>query len=220
MSTTEAHRVLITGAAGFIGSNFISVAVKAGMSVCAIDVEENPEVVDDVYWQTVDLLDADGLRKVFATFRPDVVVHLGARTDLDNTVGLSAYAANTDGVSNVIAAIRATGSVGRVIWASTRLVFAIDHKPLSDWDYKPSTQYGVSKVVGEILVRESLSQLPLSTIVRPTSIWGPGFREPYRPFFRAVLSGRYVHSGAAGSVQDVRLCRKYLSPAPRTGNCH
>jgi GlcNAc-P-P-Und epimerase len=184
---------LITGAAGFIGGNLVAAGVKAGMSVCAIDVRQKPAAMDGVSWRTVDLLDADALKRVFTAFRPDAVVHLGARTELDETVGLAAYLANTEGVGNVIAAVQATGSVSRVIWASTRRVFAIDHEPRSPWDYKPSTQYGVSKVVGEVLVCEALPRLPLSTIVRPTSIWGPGFEEPYHPFFKAVLSGRYVH---------------------------
>jgi nucleoside-diphosphate-sugar epimerase len=33
--------------------------------------------------------------------------------------------------------------------------------------------------------------------VRPTSIWGPGFEEPYRGFFLALARGRYVHPGGA-----------------------
>ena len=38
------------------------------------------------------------------------------------------------------------------------------------------------------------SALPCWTIARPTSIWGPYFGTPYRAFFSAVLSQRYLHA--------------------------
>jgi GlcNAc-P-P-Und epimerase len=44
-------------------------------------------------------------------------------------------------------------------------------------------------------VRERPPVVPWA-LVRPTSIWGPWFREPYRNFFDYVLKGRYFHIGA------------------------
>jgi nucleoside-diphosphate-sugar epimerase len=73
------------------------------------------------------------------------------------------------------------------------LVCRNGYTPVSDTDYCPNTLYGTSKVEGERLVRSNTS-LPW-VIVRPTSIWGPWFGEPYRSFFAAVFAGRYVHPG-------------------------
>jgi nucleoside-diphosphate-sugar epimerase len=199
------RRLLVTGAAGFIGSNLVLEAARAGWQVTGLDLRPDPGPARLRPWlpgtpptegtvrlERIDLLDRDALIETVRTVAPHGVVHLGARTDLDNTVGLDAYAANTTGVQNMMDAVRAAG-VERVLWASSRLVFAIDHRPRSSDDYKPSTQYGVSKVAGELLVRGALADLPHSIIVRPTSIWGPGFGEPYHAFFRTVLAGRYVH---------------------------
>jgi nucleoside-diphosphate-sugar epimerase len=61
-------------------------------------------------------------------------------------------------------------------------------------DYKPHTVYGESKVKTEIIVK-SMSKKYTSAIIRPTSIWGPWFGEPYSDFFDVVLSKKYIHVG-------------------------
>jgi len=137
------------------------------------------------------LRDTDGVRRALDDFRPDVVFHLGARTDLHGN-GLADYDANTTGVTNVIEAVASLGGDVRTIYASSRLVFAIDHQPSHDYDYRPSTVYGESKIAGEKIVRETADLAGHWCIVRPTSIWGPWFGVPYRDFFDSVRSGRYV----------------------------
>ena len=50
---------------------------------------------------------------------------------------------------------------------------------------EPDTDYGLSKLKGEQLLQQSnLSDRVQLTILRPTSIWGPWFGEPYNNFFR------------------------------------
>tara|TARA_R100000365_G_C2747960_1_gene78495 strand:+ start:2047 stop:2640 length:594 start_codon:yes stop_codon:yes gene_type:complete len=58
-------------------------------------------------------------------------------------------------------------------------------------DYRPSTAYGESKIVGEQIVFDHASEAGSWSIVRPTSIWGPWFDVPYRDFFDMVAKGRY-----------------------------
>ena len=50
-------------------------------------------------------------------------------------------------------------------------------------------------------MRKWRENMPVCSIVRPTSIWGPWFGEPYRNFFDIVLSGRYVRIGKRSSTK-------------------
>ena len=105
-----------------------------------------------------------------ATYKPDFVLHMAARTDLEETHDITGYAANIDGVTNVIEAVRKAGSVKRSVFASTRLISKIGYIPESEVDYRPTTLYGESKVLGEKLVRQAGRDLGHWVIVRPTSI--------------------------------------------------
>ena len=141
-------------------------------------------------------MDGDALRSIFASFRPELVIHLAAKTVLDERANLTHFAANIQGVQNMIDAIQSAGSVERTFFASSRLVCRLGYMPKGDIDYQPSTLYGLSKVRGEQLVRAAPSGLGTWTILRPTGIWGPWFGAPYRDFFNSIRHGRYVHPPA------------------------
>ena len=146
----------------------------------------------DVTGRECSLLDDQLLRREVSGFRPDLVIHLGARTDLRGSTA-SDYAANSIGVENLIAAIEQVGADVHTVYASSRRVFAIGHSPRSTFDYKPSTPYGASKIEGERIVRDRGQRAGTLTIVRLTSIGGPWYGTPYRDFFDMIASGRYVN---------------------------
>ncbi len=143
------------------------------------------------YWKKGDVCDANALRAAVAQFRPDVILHVAARTDLEGK-GIEDYSSNTTGVENMIAAARSLTCLDRIVFFSSMLVCDIHYTPRHDTDYRPTTLYGKSKVHGEELVRAvPQSELPW-VLVRPTSIWGPWFGPPYRNFFEAVRVGWFV----------------------------
>src|SRR5438067_6624986 len=104
--------------------------------------------------------------------RPEAVVHLAARTDLDQKRDLAGYAANIEGVGNLVAALRGTPSVRRAIYTSSQLVCKVGYVPMSDDDYRPNTKYGESKVWTEKIVRREDGGGVEWCLVRPTTVWG------------------------------------------------
>lgn len=188
----EQHRYLVTGGSGFIGTNLVEAFRSEGHAVLNADVRPPMHPLHQKLWVSADLVNVDSLNTVFRDFSPTHVFHLGARTDLLGK-SLSDYAANTDGVSNIVRAARTCPSVRRVIYCSSRLVCKIGYQPNSATDYCPTTAYGESKVQGEKIVRDAALSEHEWTIVRPTSLWGPWFGIPYRTFFDLVKKGRYVH---------------------------
>ena len=186
-------RVVVTGGSGFIGTNLIERFAARGAQLLNLDIRPPRNSEHSSYWKNVDLVDASALCSSIHDFQPDVILHMGARTDLDG-MSVSDYSANTIGVSNLLAAVEGLGSLRRLIFASSRLVCRIGYRPLDEFDYCPTTPYGESKVIGEKLVRKSAGKIPCPwLVVRPTSIWGPWFDIPYKTFFMTIAKGRYFH---------------------------
>lgn len=189
----QAQRVLVTGGSGFIGTNVVDALLSDARVVLNVDIAPPKAAAHRASWQQTDILDAGALRKAFMSFRPDLVFHLAAKTVLNERTDLTHYAANIEGVQNVIDAVQAAGSVERTFFASSRLVSRLGYVAHDDFDYQPSTLYGLSKVRGEQLVLAAPAALGTWSILRPTGIWGPWFGVPYRDFFRSIERGRYVH---------------------------
>ncbi|MCD6354997.1 MAG: NAD(P)-dependent oxidoreductase, partial [Prolixibacteraceae bacterium] len=101
---------------------------------------------------------------------------------------------NTLGTKNIIICANKIKNTKRVIYASSMLVCEIGYTPQSYSDYKPSTFYGRSKVQMEEIIKKTPQKYDW-TIIRPTSIWGPGFGVPYRNFFDMVIKKQYFHIG-------------------------
>jgi nucleoside-diphosphate-sugar epimerase len=142
-----------------------------------------------------DILDLDKLCSIVSRYQPDIVVHLAARTDLDENEDLEGYAANSRGTKNLVQAIVNAGSVSRALFTSSQLVCRVGYIPRSDTDYKPSNLYGESKVLTEKVVRESRLSSITWCILRPTTIWGEGMSAHYQRFLGMVKNGRFVHIG-------------------------
>jgi nucleoside-diphosphate-sugar epimerase len=188
-------RIAITGASGFIGTNLIQFYVGRGYKVINVDIIPPINKEHLKYWRKADILDKNALWKEISDFAPQYLIHMAARTDLDETVDVSGYSVNTTGVNNIIDAINDVGGVKRTIFTSSMLVCQRDHIPENYDDYMPSTLYGKSKVIGEQIVKNTKNIMSEWIIIRPTSIWGPWFGEPYGKFFELILNGKYVHPG-------------------------
>lgn len=205
------EKLLITGGSGFIGTNLIEKLQKEGKyELMSIDIAAPKIESHKNIWKQVDLRNADEVLEAVTAFMPDFVIALGARTDLNGKT-LESYDANIGGVKNVLAALDKVPNLKRLIYASSMYVCEPGYMPKDFEDYAPHTLYGESKVETEKIIKEwfngDSSAHPIAgskycwTIIRPTSIWGPWFGEPYDKFFRIVMNRMYFHMGE-------RACKK------------
>src|SRR3954470_20773177 len=116
-------RALVTGGAGFIGSNLVDALVERGDEVLVIDDistgrRENLEsaTASGVRLVEADIRDGEALNDLFEETRPDAVFHFAAQIDVRRSVSEIAFDAtvNVVGTINVLEAAHRAG-VGRVV---------------------------------------------------------------------------------------------------------
>src|SRR5918911_3896548 len=120
-------RALVTGGAGFIGSNLVDALLDRGDEVAVVDDLSTGRIENldgarrrGIAFHEVDITDAERLRTVFSGTRPDIVFHLAAQIDVRKSIEDPAWDAgiNVGGTINVLEAARQTG-VARVVNTST-----------------------------------------------------------------------------------------------------
>jgi UDP-glucose 4-epimerase len=153
-------RALVTGGAGFVGSNLVDALVSAGHSVTVVDDlstgrRENIDgaVAAGAALHEVDITDAPALAAAFAAGRPEVVFHLAAQVDVRRSVADPGWDArvNVAGTANVLEAARAAGCE-RVVFASTGGAIYGEAETVPTPEEAPQlplSPYGAAKAAGE-----------------------------------------------------------------------
>ncbi len=160
-------RILITGAAGMLGTDARRILAAQGHHVLPTDV--GPAAVGDIL--PLDITDAHGVRAVFGQFRPDVVLHGAALTNVDGCERDpdAAFRVNAQGTWAVAAAAEAVGAA--LVAVSTDFVF--DGRKggrYTEFDApNPLSHYGASKRAGEVLALQSCRR---TYIVRTSWLYG------------------------------------------------
>ncbi len=151
----ERMRILVTGAAGYIGSVVAEQLVERGDHVIALDSLANGHraaVHPDAEFVQGDLLDANWLAEYMAAHPVDAVVHLAAEALIDVSMrdpGLF-FRVNVTGGLNLLDAMVASG-VKRIVFSSTAAVYGEQSKmPIEEDATKiPVNPYGESKLAFE-----------------------------------------------------------------------
>lgn len=191
-SFANGKRILITGGSGFIGTNAVEYFAGLGYNVLSIDIKPPQKASHLPLWLHVDILELERLREIFSKFQPHYLLHLAARTDLNEKMSLDGYAANINGIRNVIEVSNECVSLKRIVFASSRMVCRIGYQPQNAEDYCPPNLYGESKVISEQLIKAAEIRSEW-IIVRPTSIWGPWFDVPYKIYFETIAKRIYFN---------------------------
>jgi UDP-glucose 4-epimerase len=149
-------KILVTGGAGFIGSHVVDAYIAAGHEVAVLDNmstgrEEN--VSPDARVHRVDIRDLDRVQAAIAAFKPEIVNHHAAQSEVPKSVADPGYDAqvNVVGGLNVLRACVDKG-VRKVIFSSTggALYGEPDVVPADeDHPIRPLSPYGTSKYAFE-----------------------------------------------------------------------
>ena len=146
MTAAEARRVLVTGAGGQLGRYLVESLVRRGHQPRGIGAHAGAGID-----RVVDIGDHAAVQEAVSDFKPHVVIHAAAYTDVDGCERDPdrAMRVNADGSANVAQAAHATGAW--VLAVSTDFVFPGDGGAPYAEDAAPSpvSMYGRSKLTGE-----------------------------------------------------------------------
>lgn len=182
-------RVVVTGAAGFIGSHVAEMLVDGGHEVMAIDdlsggFEENVPARARFEPRSV----VDALDDLFGAFRPEAVYHLAAYAaeGLSHHIPVFNYVNNVVGTANVLAATYRAGA-RHIVFTSSIAAYGHPHtdEPFDEeTPCQPCDPYGSAKLACESHVRSMAEYFgrPNFTIFRPHNVFGPrqNISDPYR----------------------------------------
>lgn len=215
-------RVLVTGAAGFIGSKVSDALLESGQEVFGFDNFDpyyDPEqkrrnigsaLRNDRYrFFEADVRRADQLREAFDAARPDAVVHLAARAGVRASVldPMVYTEVNELGGLRVLMECHARGDIP-VVYASTSSVYGKTKiLPFREDDAAntPLSPYAASKRAGELMAYSfhEIHRLPVA-ILRFFTVYGPRGR-PDMAFFKftsALVEGRPIRLHGERTERD------------------
>ncbi|MGB7438112.1 MAG: SDR family oxidoreductase [Candidatus Acidiferrum sp.] len=187
-------RYLVTGGAGFIGSNTVDELVRRGHSVVVLDdlssgKEENlAEVRSKITFVKGSITDLEVVHK--AIHQAEYVIHLAARTSVPRSVKdpLDTNRINVEGTLNVLVAAR-DNKVKRVVFAASSSAYGeTPTLPKTEaMQPQPISPYGVTKYVGELYLQTFGRCYGLENVaLRYFNIFGPR-QDPDSPY-SGVLS--------------------------------
>jgi UDP-glucose 4-epimerase len=180
-------RALVTGGAGFIGSNLVDALLARGDEVTVVDDlstgrRENLEGALAAGGELVelDIREAAALGELVAAVRPEIVFHLAAQIDVRKSIEDPAFdaAINVGGTANLLEAMRAAGSA-RIVFVSTGGAIYGEGEgkalPLDEGaPIEPLSPYGQSKFAAEgyVALYERLYDLS-GVSLRLGNVYGP-----------------------------------------------
>ena len=205
-------RILVTGAAGFIGAALAHRILDRGDEVVGIDNlneyydvrlkvarVERLRARRDFQFRTLDISERSAMEELFGTGKFDAVVHLAAQAGVRYSIeNPSAYIdANIVGFLHVLEGCRHT-KVGHLVFASSSSVYGANtHLPFSEHDNvdHPVSLYAASKKANELMAHSyaHLYNLPC-TGLRFFTVYGPWGRPDMALFLftDGILAGRPI----------------------------
>jgi UDP-glucose 4-epimerase len=215
-------KTLVTGGAGFIGSNLVDALIARGDEVAVLDdvstgrrenladaLERGAELLE------LDIRDAEAVTAAVERARPEVIFHLAAQIDVRKSVADPAHDSrvNVEGTINVLGAAHAHGvrrvvntSTGGAIYGEGQILPAPEDHPVA-----PEAPYGLSKFCAESYCGLFTRLHGLSTIsLRYGNVYGPRQDPLGEAGVIAIFCGKLLDGGRPTIFGDGRQTRDYV----------
>jgi UDP-glucose 4-epimerase len=215
-------KTLVTGGAGFIGSNLVDALLDRGDEVTVIDdvstgrrenltraLERGAELIE------LDVRDAEAVAAVVERVRPEVIFHLAAQIDVRKSVADPAHDSrvNVEGTINVLSAAQAHGvrrvvntSTGGAIYGEGQILPAPEDHPVA-----PEAPYGLSKFCAENYCALFTRLHGLSTVsLRYGNVYGPRQDPLGEAGVIAIFCGKFLEGGRPTIFGDGKQTRDYV----------
>ncbi|HEU23963.1 MAG TPA: SDR family NAD(P)-dependent oxidoreductase [Mesoaciditoga lauensis] len=176
------EKVLVTGGAGFIGSNIVDELIKMGYSVVVVDDLSSgsmDNISKNVKFYQCDIRDGQSLEKVFENERPEYVIHTAAQISVSKSVREPLYDAqvNIIGIINLLDLsvkykIRkfVFSSSGGVMYGENPKIYPTPESVCPD----PISPYGIAKLASERYLKFYSKEFGLRfTSLRYGNVYGP-----------------------------------------------
>ncbi|MCB2339583.1 NAD-dependent epimerase/dehydratase family protein [Clostridium estertheticum] len=172
-------KVLITGGAGFIGSNVVDLIIREGHSVVVVDnlsQGKRENVHSSAGFYKCDILNIDELSLIFSKEQPEVVIHNAAQIDVQTSLKKPALDAeiNIKGTINVLECCRKFG-IKKIIYPSSAAVYGNPKYLPVDENHpvEPISFYGISKHTPEHYIKTYADLYNIKyTIFRYANVYG------------------------------------------------
>jgi len=215
-------KTLVTGGAGFIGSNLVDALVARGDEVAVIDNlatgrRENLEhaIANGAELIELDVRDAEAVAAAVERVAPEVIFHLAAQIDVRKSVADPAHDSrvNVEGTINVLAAAQASGvrrlintSTGGAIYGEGQILPAPEDHPVA-----PESPYGLSKFCAENYCALFTRLHGLSTVsLRYGNVYGPRQDPLGEAGVIAIFCGKLLDGGRPQIFGDGTQTRDYV----------
>lgn len=194
-------RLLVTGGAGFIGSNLVKLAVSSGIEVTVLDdlstgFRENIDGID-LKFVEASILDVDAVRESFADV--DSVVHLAALGSVPRSIKdpFATHAVNATGTLTILDEARLAGVKHLVVSSSSSVYGMNPALPKNEREWvRPMSPYAVTKLATEQYALAYQQSFGMETLAfRFFNVYGPGQRAGHAyaavipVFLEALLDG-------------------------------
>jgi UDP-glucose 4-epimerase len=214
-------KAVVTGGAGFIGSNLVDALLERGDEVVIVDnlttgKRENVEqaLASGARLVESDIRDGQALRDLFEEVRPDVVFHFAAQIDVRKSVADTPLDAmiNVVGTINVLEAALAVdarvvnSSTGGAIYGEGRIIPAPEDHPA-----EPEAPYGQSKFAAEGYLELYRRLHGLSTVsLRYGNVYGPRQDPLGEAGVIAIFCGKLIDGTKPKVFGDGKQTRDYV----------